>query len=232
MENELSTVIYKINFKYILKNYLNKSLWKKQWTIFDYNNVVIKMQLSSIDIRWNRIDLRLSSDYVITSMDLPLAEDHFNETVFTKELFRKLVSMAETIEEVKIRRLAVYDSAQLLDEALREQREQIANEFLDANKVTNEAIREAYVDSFMANFTEYLNRNRVIENFKHRVAPEIFLMLALQYDRKDFYDEIIDQLEEEDVDSITANLTEDFESIDVEDMADSKKYLDTILGGD
>ena len=234
MENELSTVIYKINFRYILKNYLNKELWKKQWTLFDYNNVVRKMRIKAIDIASNKIILAIDDGgyyYSFSpSFEIPLSEAHFSEKVFTDTLFRTLWSDLVNLERSRIRKLDAYEMALTADYDLKDRRKEIAEEFLDDNNVTNETIREAYIDHFVDSFEDDdANADRVLAELKYKVTPELFLMLSLQYEKEDQYQEVIDRIEDEDVEELKERLKQDYENFDVDDMTvDAKEHLEEI----
>ena len=50
MGKQLSNKIVKFDFNFILDNYLNKKLWGKKWTIFEYDKMTVTLELYRIDI--------------------------------------------------------------------------------------------------------------------------------------------------------------------------------------
>ena len=42
--------VYKINYEFIINNYLDQSLWKKEWNVFVYKDLVFTLNLRSIDV--------------------------------------------------------------------------------------------------------------------------------------------------------------------------------------
>ena len=51
MENQLAIKVYNIDYDFIIKNYLDKSLWHKEWTLFIYKDVTFTISLSKIDVK-------------------------------------------------------------------------------------------------------------------------------------------------------------------------------------
>ena len=78
---QVSTVLYKINFKYIIQNCTKRELWEKEWVIYDYDNTKIKMRLLSINIESGTISLKVSgpTSYDYTTFSIPLNINHFNK---------------------------------------------------------------------------------------------------------------------------------------------------------
>ena len=40
--------VYEMDYSFIIKNYLNPKLWDKIWTLFDYGDYVITLNMESI----------------------------------------------------------------------------------------------------------------------------------------------------------------------------------------
>ena len=55
MKNELAIKIYDIDYSFIIKNYLDREMWQKEWTLFVYGDKSFVIYLSSIDTRNNSI---------------------------------------------------------------------------------------------------------------------------------------------------------------------------------
>ena len=51
--------VYKIDYEFIIKNYLDPKLWEKTWTVFVYYDYVFTLKMMSIDVQKNSIDFRV-----------------------------------------------------------------------------------------------------------------------------------------------------------------------------
>ena len=51
---DVTTKVYKVDFKKLIDNALNRIYWGKKWVIFNYDKVKIYMELSSINITDNK----------------------------------------------------------------------------------------------------------------------------------------------------------------------------------
>ena len=55
MLKELSTKLYKLNFKEIINNATNKEFWNKKWAIYKYDNLWVEFSLDTININNNKL---------------------------------------------------------------------------------------------------------------------------------------------------------------------------------
>ena len=62
--------------------------------------------------------------------------------------------------------------------------EQIANEFLDDENVTHEAIREAYVEKYVEDAEIPNMTGEIVDLYRHTFIGKILVMLALFFDNK------------------------------------------------
>ena len=62
MEKGLRLKVYDIDYSFIIKNYLDESLWNKDWTIFIYKRFQIILRLHSIDVKrkviWFEVEIQ------------------------------------------------------------------------------------------------------------------------------------------------------------------------------
>ena len=56
MKNELSTKLYKLDFKELVNNATNKAYWNKKWEIFNYDGMSVEFFLESINIVHNKLN--------------------------------------------------------------------------------------------------------------------------------------------------------------------------------
>ena len=52
--------VWKMDYSFIIKNYLNPALWQKTWTLFEYKDFVITIKLTKIETENMRIVFRLN----------------------------------------------------------------------------------------------------------------------------------------------------------------------------
>ena len=55
MTKQLSTKLYKLNFRELIDNATNRAYWTKKWEIFQYDGISITFILDSIDITGNKL---------------------------------------------------------------------------------------------------------------------------------------------------------------------------------
>ena len=63
MNNAVSTHLFKIDYEYIRKNYLNKELWGKTWTIYKFSKIEVELSLVKINVKYSRAELSLKVFY-------------------------------------------------------------------------------------------------------------------------------------------------------------------------
>ena len=224
MTTEVSTLVYKINFKFIIQNFNNPKVWKSSWTVYDYNGVKVKLSIDAINVRQNNLCLLLSGETSDGDTDyhfiwLPLSKDHYNETVFNNMTFNALIELIRRLERQSIYQSEAYKSAKRFDADLTEAREQIAYDFLDENGVTNDTIRDAYVRDVIRQFDSTEQQDMVVEQLRYKLATKNYLMACVLYDKQDKYDEISSVAGNVDPEELLRELVETINALDIEDMA-------------
>lgn len=162
MNNELSTKLYKLDFKELVDNATNKAYWNKKWTLFQYDGLYVEFILDSIDITNNKLSCKLELQGVDTKgywsspnqyIRIPLQDENFNELALTKELVGKIDSLFLEQGERDLKLTDDYYNLKELEDDFKDKLEDIANDFLDSNGVDNKSIREVYID-------DYVDRNK------------------------------------------------------------------------
>lgn len=186
MSKELMLKVYDVDYSFILKKYLNEKLWEKEWTLFVYKNYVVTLRLKTIDVAgkivWFEIkindnnpenpdafgkDIKGSTYYYLQTDNIDILKKKINSTILDciKEL-EKTYYIQKT------------DRWQELIDKEREEKsklEDIASEFLDEENVTNEDIRNAYIEWF-------IDKNEKVWSFKNNYV------ISMQYQLlTDFY---------------------------------------------
>lgn len=196
MENKLPAIkVYDIDYSFIIKNYLNPEMWQKTWTLFQYKTFVITLQLTYINCQDEKITLRVkikdnSSEHKYAfdwgrNLDKDASDDVYyslkiNNLNFLKNSVENSVFNAiERLEKYNILASKDYLDLKEMYSNEKDSLKKIAEDFLDANDVSNEDIREAYIDTYVSNNTQldaYLTR--MINRKQHLVFPDLYLVFA------------------------------------------------------
>ena len=171
--------VYKINYDFIIKNYLDKSLWHKSWNLFIYKNMTFSLSLHRIDIYDDSICFEIKLSIPGESSDTQCIYWYLNQenlTVFEKNINGAIFSLIENYEKKLIRRTEEYERYSNLynieDDRLRD----IANNFLDENNVYNENIRDAYISDFIDNNNKvYIMRENYVSGMTYTIIPDAYL---------------------------------------------------------
>lgn len=173
---------YKVNYEFLIKNYLDPSLWDKKWTLLVYRDLEWSLLLYSIDTKRKRINFEVKLNKVHSSSIVEYALDHPEDTIekLKIRINRKMVSLLEDYERSLIRNTEGYQKVYSLRNKAYDRLREIANNFLDENNVTNEAIREAYVDRYVDdNDYDYYNMDtNYLDAHKYTELTDIFYILA------------------------------------------------------
>ena len=211
--NELSCVVYKVDFKYLIENCLRRELWNKSWTVYNYDNLKIDLALYQIAVEENELHLSIKGTHSYFSV--PMSKDHFNEVVFSKSLKRQIEQVIEVKENIAINALDVMKNAASYDDQLKNSLTERAEAFLDENGVTNSEIREVYIDYFVdSKFESFANRIRT--SMKHRVHPQRYLMLYNQFGDKDSYEYVVNKNNENDNADRIKEIEEELAQLNIE----------------
>lgn len=201
---------YKIDYEFLINNYLDPSLWDKKWTLLSYRDLEWSLELSLIDTKRRRITFTIKLNKIsFIDYDVEYALNHPEDTIekLKRRICRKMVAALEQYEEFLIKSTDGYYEAYTIRDSAYDRLRQIAEDFLDENDVTNKEIREAYIDHYIDNndseyygiLKDYLSAHRYTE------LADVYYILSsvtdLDYLKKDLDDMLtstrIAELEEE-----------------------------------
>ena len=196
MKNKLPAIkVYDIDYSFIIKNYLNPEMWQKTWTLFQYKTFVVTLQLTYINCQDEKITLRVKikdnsseNEYAYDwgkNSDKDASDDVYyslkiNDLNFLKNSVEN--SVFDAIESLERYNIVASEDYQNLKEMYSNEQDSlrnIAEDFLDANDVSNEDIRETYIDAYVSNNTkldEYLGR--MLNKKQYIIFPDLYLMFA------------------------------------------------------
>ena len=149
--NVPSVKIARINWKYLIDNALNKELWGKRYTLFDYDGMDIVLYLDSISAKNQSLSFvvvvkvfRNDEEYLdYNYLTVPLGQ--YNEEAFSNKLHGTIKRTMEELERTMIRDTPYYKMAESTIEEKKEIAEDMANELLDSLNIENYGIRSSYV---------------------------------------------------------------------------------------
>ena len=158
--NELPTIkIFKVDYSFLIKNYLNPELWKKEWTLFAYKDIECTLQIYSIQTQEEKISFQIKvytnkldkntynnycNNYISCSLkieDLTFLKRQINSCIFNTMVMCEKVFYIRSMEEYQNMEEQKYHERYLL--------RKYANEFLDEVGVTSDSCREAYIDAYV-----------------------------------------------------------------------------------
>lgn len=230
-----TTKIFRLDFKYLIDNALNRKLWGKKWVVFQYDKVTISMRLTNIDIDNNKLMVQLSLaayDYTTHSpyqgrVTLPLEESHHNFIAIKKSFVGAVRSLITLYEDEIIRRSRGYKRADAFDDALQDEAERRAISILDEQGITHEDIRDAYIDACRSKAYRG-HSSTLLSTYRYKTRPHYYLMVAAFFypEDKEAY-ETAEKLV--DVESVTPKYRHLIEGIDEYIKAVYGEYEDEYL---
>lgn len=236
----VSTKLYKLDFKDLIKNAKNEKYWDKTWEIFRYGDVSVKFFLSSINIsdrkmsgtiKLEGVNKHIRSYYygysMTSSMTIPLQESNYNESALEKQLCGKVNDLFINLGCREITLTSEYEELEQAEYALRDRLKEIAEEFLDSEGVENETIRDVYIDNYVdvneKNFTsDYLSQHKYNKFIEHRAT--FFYIMGFDDRAKD----VISRSKDVDCDWILEEAEELRSQLENDEMEEFEENLESI----
>lgn len=176
--------VYDVDYSFIVKNYLNPELWDMKWTLFMYKDFIIYLELYSIDCKDKEITFKLyyndkKTTDVYSSEHIRYNLQNSSLKILIQQINGAMFRLLEKKERCDIHETEIYKNvvSSYWDEedTLRE----IAEDFLNDEGVTNDDIREAYIDTYVCNnIAGEQKKSEVESNLKYIVDAEYFLVLT------------------------------------------------------
>lgn len=198
----LALKVYDINYQFILDNYLDRSLWNKTWTVFEYKRFKVEMELYSIQTYNRSLYLRFkitdeNMDYETSLISVYL--DNFNMKVFDKQVKGCIFDLIKTLERNNY--IAKSSEYKQIENSQKEEERtltSIAEEFLDDNNVSNEDIREAYIYTYVSNNSKISSLlYRYKESNEYKFLTELYLVVTKLMDDDTRYKLVEDAIGED-----------------------------------
>ena len=187
--NNLVIKRYEVDYSFIIKNYLDESLWNKKWTLFVYKNYTFYLELYEIQVKNKRICFKISFN------DLTYFIFYFKEqsniNILKKQINGAIFSLIEMYEHTLIKKEKEYQKIEDGKDEEIDLLTEIAEEFLDENNVSNDEIRQAYID-------KYVDDNTKTDNYlldyisirEYRVLTDLYLVYTKASGDNDRYNKV------------------------------------------
>lgn len=193
MKNKLAIKVYEIDYSFILKHYLDPQMWDKSWTLLQYKDTKVSLQLYCINCNKPiKVTFRIivethgERDSNTVTHDL----ENSNLTVLKKQINSCIKTGIEYCERYMI---------QKEDDRLRT----IAEEYLDENDITLDDVREAYIDRYVSDNSKGSTfRDNYIRNRRYIPFYDLWLIFAKITDNNDLYKNVLSKI------NITMNTTD------------------------
>lgn len=225
--------VWKMDYSFIVKNYLNPALWQKTWTLFEYKDFVITIKLTKIETENMRIVFRLNLrdnsrpntwgdqedvSYSLKGSSIKFLIKSINGAIFRMISYRERNHVLED--------LPVYIDAKQQGDIEIEKLTVLASEFLDDEGVTNEEIREAYIDKYVDDNKqndEYIQRLR--SAYEYHLLTDFYLVFAESIGDDAKYQTVMDRLEENEIENVLKEISQYKTYIETDDYQEEMKGL-------
>ncbi len=204
MENTVSTQVVKLDLQTILANYKDPKFWSKKWTIIDTESLKIVWYISYIDCEDNKINsaLKVSNKKIkrgnkgfenswycnesVSVSPIPIDNPDYTERHFENAILGKVLELLGDVERHCTYEYAEYKEAERLQEEIKDKLREYASEFLDENNVTNEEIRDAYIEKYIdKNYEAGYLTAKIIDRYHYKIIPNVYLYVYAWFNREE-----------------------------------------------
>ena len=244
MKKEKGLVLkkYEMDWDFIISNYLNPELWEKKWTLFQYKEWVITIKLSSIECQDNKISFLLEIKDNSTERKYKDAWGSHNrdKTLWSfinyslkiddiqfliKKIQNGIWDLINRIEQENIRTLEIYE--QIKSSANHEKREleRIAENFLDDEGVTNEEIRDVYIENYVENNQKIKDKlDEILYENEYTIFTDFYLVYAESTKDEKMIERAKNKTKKvADIDSIQEEVEKYMQKIETEEFKDEMR---------
>lgn len=160
--NNLPTIkVWDVDYSFILKNYLNPELWNKTWTLFQYKDMKVTLNIYSIYTKDEKIMFEIRTIYPSEDGKLYSAEEDVVCSLKIEDItfLKRQINSAIFASFVSVeKRRYIYTSKEYINLLEVQDNEEcklrkIAEEFLDKNNITSNNIRDAYIDAYVDEYS-------------------------------------------------------------------------------
>lgn len=200
----LTTELQHIKLDEILANYRNPKFWKKKWCVFKTKDFDCIWRIRVISVEDNTIASVVTLHYKGKKQvkrnwwdnesfssycdNVPINNPDYNQEVFNRNILGSVIRTIDYLEEAIAKCSYEYREAERLERDQRDKLEEIANDFLDSENVTNDEIREAYIDHYVSKASKYDYTGEIKSQSPRKYYPTSRLMACSWFDNKKMFD--------------------------------------------
>ena len=214
MKNSLSTKLVYLDLKTIMENYRKPEFWGKDWLIFKSKELEITWIITSIDILGNVIRSRICFrgghitrggkkfhiPFSFTSSrrdwycseticrPIPIENSDYTQEAFDRNILNTILYSIRCLERDFARNTYEYEKALELEDEQEQRLQEIAEEFLDEEGVSNKSIRDAYIDKYVDDNKENYGY-KVLENSQFRFFKTAYLHVCSWFGNDKVFEE-------------------------------------------
>lgn len=237
MRYEIAPKVYKIDYEFIIKNYTDKSLWTKHWTLFVYKDFVINLRLKRIntfkeevvfelDITNNNYSLPFdNSGYTwVSNHEVRYNVKNTSISILKQQIEGAMFSIIKELEEKEIKAsenyITIYNTRSIENNRLVE----IAENFLDDLDITHDDVRGAYIDRFVDANSEIDSKLQdYVNNMRFRVYSEIFLVFCEITKQEDRKNAVLQSIDSDEAEKIMAKVEEVIAKMETNEYDEEKQ---------
>lgn len=198
----ISTELVRLDIKEILANYRKPQYWKKVWTIFKCKDFDVVWKMTSIDLEDNKIRSQTKiinykgknkkSLYYNCQCDcssIPIDNPDYTQENFIRNISSAVKTSLDRLERDIVEQTYEYQQAVKLSREEVDKLEEIANDFLDNENVTNQDIRDAYINWYIDNTSTFNYTSEILSNAIRKYYPTVRLLLHSWFGNKKAFEE-------------------------------------------
>lgn len=219
--------VYKVDYDFIISNYLDKSLWKKTWNLFVYKDYVFTLSLHRIETKTDRITFEIGYNkiqwnheyvtYDIQQTSIDILKRQINGAIF------RLMEFADRNEAYESTGYNAIKSARRDEE---DRLRDIAEAYLDDHGIELEDVREAYIDRYVSRNSKVdAMLNNYLDGCKYTFLSELLLVFTKVVGDETRYNEVCKAVGNKGNIALIESAVEEF----LEHM-DSSDYEDEMIG--
>lgn len=231
MKNEVALKIYKVDYDFIVKNYLSPAMWEKTWTLFVYRDISVTLNIDYIMVKPRRIcfNIKIAQDGNSHSTNVIHHIDNSNYNVLKKQINGAIECLMEYLESDYISKEDGYKEIKSAGYNEENILRRIAEDFLDYNGVSNKEIRDVYIDDYIyRNKKTDVYLSNYITGRKYRCMPDLWIVYYKATENNEKYQSLLNKLSNErNFDALLKNIKESI-SVFGEDMEDTDEYNEYI----
>ena len=187
---------YNIDYSFIISNYLNKDLWKKSWNLFVYKDNVFKLSLYLINTQQDFITFEITYNklayatetvsYFLNNTTIKVLKQQINGAIFR---------LMERYDDNLCRDTMGYkDICDMYSDECSELRE-IAESYLDECGVSQDDIREAYIDRYVNDNSRCdVHKSNYLYGHKYEQLIDMFIVFTKITDDKNRYNTVVERI--------------------------------------